>query len=137
GRRVSVVERSFYFIVSFWGEEFRNHFLRLCAPSLLAPGNIPALFGVRRCRLLICTTTEDWKALQADPLFALLGISATLEFVELRHPVPEFLRRPYLEKLRRAGGRHETGQAVRIPDFVSPNEVASLQVFTELQTIAR
>jgi hypothetical protein len=133
---VSVVERPFYFIVSFWGEEFRNHFLRLCAPSLLAPGNIPALFGVRRCRLLICTTAEDWKALQADPLFALLGVSATLEFVELRHSVPDFLRRPYQEKLRRADGRHEIGQAVRIPDLVSPNEVASLQAFTELQTIA-
>lgn len=129
------VERPFYFIVSFWGEEFRNHFLRLCAPSLLAPRNIPALSGIRCCRLLICTTAEDWKAIQADPVFALLCVSATPEFLELRHPVPDFLRRPYQEKLRRAAGRHEMGQAVRIPDSVSPNDVASPEAFAELQAI--
>jgi len=134
---VSAVERPFYFIVSFWGEEFRNHFLRLCASSLLAPGNIPALSGARRCRLLICTTAEDWETIQADPTFAQLCTFATPEFLELRHPVPDFLRRPYQEKLYRAAGRHETGQAVRIPDSVSPNDVACPEAFAELQAIGR
>jgi len=134
---VNAVERPFYFIVSFWGEEFRNHFLRLCAPSLLAPRNIPALSGARRCRLLICTTAEDWKAVQADPTFELLRTFAVPEFLELRHPVPDFLRRPYQEQFRRAAGRHEKERAVRIPDSVSPNDVVSPAAFAALQAIGR
>ncbi len=134
---MSSIERPFYFVVSFWGEEFRNHFLRLCAPSLLAPRNIPALTGSRPCRFLVCTTAEDWLAIQADPTFELLRDCARPEFIELRHPVPDFLRWPYQEKLRRAAGRHCAGEAAGFPHSVSPGDVASPEAFAELQAIGR
>jgi hypothetical protein len=47
----------------FWGEAYRNHFLDYLIPSLLAPGNLPALMG-RENRVLIATTHEDYAALE-------------------------------------------------------------------------
>src|SRR5580704_9946579 len=38
-----LLDRPFYFIVVLWGERFREYFLEYCAPSLLSPGNLPAL----------------------------------------------------------------------------------------------
>ena len=96
-------ERPFYFIVSFWGREYRELFLRLCVSSLLSPGNIPSLSGSRSSRFLICTTKEDWALVQSDPLVQLLAASTVLEFIELRRPVPDFLQSVYREKLRRVG----------------------------------
>src|SRR5437868_15435617 len=84
-------ERPFYFVDSFWGQEFRRHFLRLCVASLLSPGNLPALTGTRASRFLICTTLEDWAAISADPIFRLLASYTEPVFVELSLAAPDFL----------------------------------------------
>ena len=54
--------RPFYFVVVVWGREYRDYFLEYCLPSLLSPGNIPALDGKRPAKVLFATTAEDWDA---------------------------------------------------------------------------
>jgi hypothetical protein len=129
--------RPFYFIVSFWGREYREHFLRLCASSLLAPGNLPALSGSRSSRFLICTTNEDWACIQSDPIVRLLEASTVLEFIELRRSVPEFLKPVYQERLRRTGSNG--GFSGESPDgaTVTPDEVASSESFGALRAIGK
>jgi hypothetical protein len=63
-----------------WGERFRNYFLDLGLPTLLAPGNLPALRTRPRSKFLICAPPEDWIALQAAPVFRLLE-----QYVEVVH----------------------------------------------------
>lgn len=55
--------RTTYLMVTFWGEEFREHFYNLLLPSLLTPGNLPSLDAT----LLISTTKEDWASLADRP----------------------------------------------------------------------
>lgn len=61
--------RPFYFIVAVWGERYTNYFINFCLPSLLAPGNIPALRNRTRNRFLIATTAEDWARLSRTRVF--------------------------------------------------------------------
>jgi len=64
--------RPFYFILVVWGEVFRNYFLDLGLPSLLSPGNLPALRTSPRSKFLICAPRQDWAALRSAPVFRLL-----------------------------------------------------------------
>jgi hypothetical protein len=67
-----LLERPFYFIVVLWGERFRRYFLDLCLPTLLAPGNLPALATAQRSKFLIFTYPADFEAISRAPIFALL-----------------------------------------------------------------
>jgi len=80
--------RPFYFSTVVWGERFRNYFLEYCLPSLLAPGNIPALDGRRSAKFLIATTLEDWDAMRATPIFRTLERYAEAVLLELPPSVP-------------------------------------------------
>jgi hypothetical protein len=75
--------RPFYFIVILWGERFRNYFLEFCLPSLLSPGNIPALEPSRRSKFLIATRPEDWAAMAGTEIFRTLERHVEPVFVEL------------------------------------------------------
>ena len=129
---VYVVARSeqlkpFYFIVSFWGKEFREHFLRLSAASLLAPGNVPSLSNRDDSRLFICTTQNDWSAIQGDPIFRQLTSFIEPIFVELKRPAPPFLKSILYEKHRRDASvlSLESGEPQDFwvtPDDVFPQE---------------
>lgn len=66
---VSKTTPKLYLGLTFWGEEFRRHFVDFCLASLLAPGNIPAIGDKGTARLLLATTDEDWRALQGEPTF--------------------------------------------------------------------
>ena len=65
------IDRPFHIIVVLWGERFRNYFLNYCLPSLLSPGNIPALATRQRSKLVVATRPEDWEAMQATRIFRL------------------------------------------------------------------
>ena len=78
--------RPFYFGVVFWGEEFRRYYLDFCLASLLAPRNIPVLENKADSRFLICTTEEDWDAMQGHPTFALLKTQIKPVMIEMKHP---------------------------------------------------
>jgi len=74
------MSRPFYFILVVWGEVFRNYFLHLGLPSLLSPGNLPALRTRPRSKFLICAPAEDWVALKTAPVFRLLE-----QYVDVLH----------------------------------------------------
>ena len=61
----ATVTRPFYFLLSLWGEKYRNYFVDRCLPTLLAPGNFPVLRAADGHRLLIATTRSDWEAMEA------------------------------------------------------------------------
>src|SRR5262249_8432816 len=78
-----MLDRPFYFILVLWGERFRNYFLDLCLPTLLSPSNLPALATQPRRNLLICTCPDDWAAMRAAPVFALLERHVDPVFIEI------------------------------------------------------
>ncbi len=74
--------RPFYFVVVFWGERFRNYLADYCLPSLLAPGNIPALRGGNH-KFIFCTTPHDWETISATGIYATLKQHIEPCFVEI------------------------------------------------------
>ena len=80
--------RPFYFMVVFWGAAYRRYFTELLLPSLLSPNNLPGLRRERGNRFLIVTTREDWRAIQEDGMFRLLGTYAEPVWLEMRPPDP-------------------------------------------------
>jgi hypothetical protein len=73
----------FYFGTVFWGEEYRNYFLRFCLASMLSPRNIPALENRAMSCFLLCTTREDWDAIQGHATFRLLTTYLRPLFIEM------------------------------------------------------
>jgi hypothetical protein len=74
---------TFHFAAVFWGGEYREYFLRYCLASLLSPRNIASLEPGGDHRFYFCTTPEDWRALQADPMVGLLRRYATPELIDI------------------------------------------------------
>lgn len=73
--------QSYYFLLSYWGDEFRDYLCRLALPSLLAPGNIPALRDKSSARLLIATTEDDWRKLNDESIFQAIAKEIVVEFL--------------------------------------------------------
>ena len=67
----------------FWGKEFRDYFVDLCAPSLLADGNLSRNAKRTNDHLLIYTTREDWQSMANHPTVQRLRAMATVEWVEI------------------------------------------------------
>jgi hypothetical protein len=79
----NTLDRPFYFINVLWGERFRNYFLEYCLPSLLAPGNLPALSTRAPSKFLISTRPEDWEAMSRTPIFRRLADYVEPMFLEI------------------------------------------------------
>jgi len=73
-----------------WGQRFVDKFMDYCLPSLLAPGNIPALARKRKVVHSIVTTEADRDRIVAHPAFARLRKLARVVFTCFP---PEFLER--------------------------------------------
>jgi len=58
-----------YFIIVFWGDEFRRIFLDYTVASLLSPNNVPSILNKPDSKILIATSEEDWRMLQDERLF--------------------------------------------------------------------
>lgn len=128
---------AYHFVVSFWGAPFREYFLRLSAGSLLAPGNAPSLVNKRDSRMVVCTTVEDWQAIQEDPTFVALKEYVAADFIELRRSVPEFVKPHILEQRRRRGESHPTSPEEWGEISVVPTDVLSADAYAELEAIGR
>lgn len=85
---------SLYFVVVFWGPQYRQWFLDFLIPSLLSPNNFPALPKSLRHRLLIVTIDEDWEQLQQHPVF--LKCRELIEPVHLKMSPPSAHANKYL-----------------------------------------
>jgi hypothetical protein len=76
-----------YIAVVFWGEEFRRYFLDYCLASLMSPGNIPAIQNKSSARLLIATRSDDWEAMQSEPIFIAAKKHIAVEHVPHEAPL--------------------------------------------------
>ena len=85
-------KRLFCFNIVIWGERHRNFFLDYCLPSLLAPGNLPALDRRHPAKFLFATTSEDWAVMRDTAIFHELERHIEPVLVELLPCPPE---RPY------------------------------------------
>src|ERR1700738_3003164 len=59
-------------LLPVWGARHTRDFLDLCLPSLLAPGNIPALSRLAPCVLVLLTPARNALILKQSPLWGLL-----------------------------------------------------------------
>lgn len=78
--------RPFHFIVVVWGEKYFAELANFCIPSLLAPGNLPALRGNVRHKLVLVTTREDRDRLTQYPIMTRWLRYADIEWVEIGLP---------------------------------------------------
>jgi hypothetical protein len=84
--------RPFNIVAVVWGREYRDYFLEYCLPSLLAPGNIPAVSRRRPVTYLIATTADDWESMRRTAIFGELERHVSSAYVELPACPPQ---RPY------------------------------------------
>jgi hypothetical protein len=70
-------------IAVVWGDIYRNYLLEYALPTLLAPGNIPALKGRRPVKYLVASTPEDWSIIRDTAIFRELTKYAEPVFLEL------------------------------------------------------
>jgi hypothetical protein len=73
----------FFYGIPVWGEEYVEKLCSVGIPSLLAPGNIPALPNKGVSSFVIVTTPEDAARIRAKPIFALLERHISVEFLYL------------------------------------------------------
>lgn len=128
--------RPLYFVVVFWGREHRDYFLRLLAPSLLAPGNLPALENKSGSAFIICTTAEDWSVIQQDPDF--LALKGAIEPVFIEIPPPDAQANKYL--VMSSGHKLATERVFRdraCGVFVTPDLVLADGGVVALQRLSR
>jgi hypothetical protein len=69
--------RPVYFLTVFWGPLYRSYFFNYCIPSLLASRNLGMLSAEDGHKYVMCTTTQDWNAIQSFPAMERLRRHAT------------------------------------------------------------
>src|SRR5690349_9965179 len=79
----TALDAGFQLIVPVWGEEYARFFAEVSLPTLMAPGNIPALPHPERHVLAIYTTPDDRHLIEAAPVFGAIAGAIRVEF----HPV--------------------------------------------------
>jgi hypothetical protein len=70
-------------MVPFWGRRYRDYFVELALPSLLAPGNLGSLRRADGHRFFIATTREDWAAIDGLPAMEHLRRHAETVFLDI------------------------------------------------------
>src|SRR5262245_11720244 len=53
-------------LMPVWGYRFVNQFLEFCLPTLLAPGNLPAVAGTLPCRFVLLSREADEPLIRAS-----------------------------------------------------------------------
>jgi hypothetical protein len=56
-------------LLPVWGERFVAQFLEFCLPTLMAPGNIPALARALPCEMVLMTSAADEEMIYRHPLW--------------------------------------------------------------------
>ena len=96
-------------LLPVWGERYVRDFLDFCLPSLLAPGNIPALSRLAPCTFVLLTPVRDAAAIKQSPLWGLLRRHCEVRIEPLDDLVSEssstVLTLAYASAIRQAGKR--------------------------------
>jgi hypothetical protein len=132
----------FYLAVTFWGEEYRQHFLEFCLASLLAPGNLPTIAGKTDARLLIATTNEDWGELESQPTFVAARQLIAIEHVPFRAESLSNSDSKMHEKMRLMSVAHQSLARKMFQDraqgiFLYPDTVAATGLVAKLEELWR
>ena len=54
-------------LLPVWGHRFIRQFLEFCLPTLLAPGNMPAIAGALPCRFVLLSSEADEPTIRSHP----------------------------------------------------------------------
>lgn len=79
-----------YVVLPLWGEAYVRRWIEISLPSLLAPGNLPALAAAHSTKLLLYTTQADLPAITAAPAVAALRRVCGLRLIPFAASVAEF-----------------------------------------------
>lgn len=71
-------------LLAVWGEKYIKDFLQLSLPSLLAPGNIPAMAKVYPLRLVFLTQDTDIDVFENNQVFKKLKEVCAVEFISIK-----------------------------------------------------
>jgi hypothetical protein len=56
-------------LMPVWGYRFVSQFLEFCLPTLLAPGNVPAVAAMLPCRFVVLSSQGDEAMIRASPIW--------------------------------------------------------------------
>jgi hypothetical protein len=128
----TALERGFHFIIVLWGARFCDYFLDYCLPSMLSPGNIPALRTRNPSKFLIATRPDDWERMRATAIFRKLERYVTPVFIEIPPCPPgrsgcEHMGIGHKMALQRAFEEKAYAMVVTPDSMLSDGSVARLQ----------
>jgi len=125
-------------MVQFWGRRYRDYFVDLCLPSLLAPDNLPLLRAADGHQFLIAAPREDWDSIEHLPIMDRLRRYAPPKLVETPPPADNeyvTILRHQTHSLKRlfetAYAQHAFGSAVWPDTILSNGLVAALLRFID------
>ncbi len=84
--RRSLDQVALHFVTPVWGREFTQTFLEVMLPSLLAPGNLPAIPNKEQCVYKIFTLENDAQTIKGSSAFAALASLMTVEVNIIQEP---------------------------------------------------
>lgn len=106
---VGAASREVILLLPVWGDAHVEQFLRFCLPSLLSPGNIPAVSARHRCKLQLLTRAADEVRLSRDPAWRRLKKICQVEVVAIDDLVSRStattLTLAYVRAMRATGDR--------------------------------
>ena len=71
-------------LLGVWGESFIHHFLKFSLPSMLAPGNLPALAAEFPVTFVFMTRLSDVHVFEESPAFQKLKSICKVEFISVK-----------------------------------------------------
>ncbi|HJU33055.1 MAG TPA: hypothetical protein VJ740_16445 [Hyphomicrobiaceae bacterium] len=75
--------KAVHVLLPLWGHRFIQQFLEFSLPTLLAPGNIPALAAELPCRFVLMTRAEDLPLIREHPSWRRLARTCEIEFQQI------------------------------------------------------
>jgi hypothetical protein len=95
-------------LLPVWGEGYVLDFLEFCLPTLLSPGNIPALASALPTEFVILTGTDDKSIIQEHPAFKRLAEYCEISIRPIDHLITDgnystTITLAYTEVVREAG----------------------------------
>ena len=107
-KRRSTPPAAIKLMVPVWGHSFVRQFLDASLPTLLAPGNLPALAGMLPCEFIILTSEDDEPFIRQYPTFRTLSEICDTEIRLIDHLItaknyPTTLTLAYADAVRFTG----------------------------------
>ena len=100
--------RAIKVVLPVWGYSYIRQFLECGLPTLLSPGNIPAIAAELPTEFVLLTSTDDQAFLQSHPTFARLAATCTTTIRPIDHLITDgnystTITLAYTEEVRAAG----------------------------------